>query len=202
MERREEVTPGVFAVDRFVEKPDLETATTLLADGGFGWNSGMFVFRADTFLSAMRAYFGEGVDQLLEIGKGWAEGRGAELLEAHWETLPKKSVDYAVMEPAAASDRFPVRTVPLPVAWHDLGSWPSLDPVLNVDDAGNRTQGLVTHLDSKNCVCVNEDQHHRITTIGCENLVVVHTSRATLVCPRDEAQRVKELRNLLPEDER
>lgn len=202
VERREEVVPGVFAVDRFVEKPDLETATALLADGGFGWNSGMFVFRADTFLSAMRAYFGEGVDQLLEIGKGWAEGRGAEVLEAHWETLPKKSVDYAVMEPAAAGDRFPVRTVPLPVAWHDLGSWPSLDPVLNVDDAGNRTQGLVTHLDSKNCVCVNEDQHHRITTIGCEDLVVVHTTRATLVCPRDEAQRVKELRNLLPEDER
>ena len=133
-----EIAPG-FSRGSVCGKADLETATALLADGGFGWNSGMFV-RADTFLTAMRTYFGEGVDRLIEIGKGWAEGRGTEVLAEHWETLPKKSIDYAVMEPAAAGDQFPVRTVPLPVAWHDLGNWPSLDPVLSVDDAGNRTQ--------------------------------------------------------------
>ena len=92
VERREEVAPGVFAVDRFVEKPDLETATALLADGGFGWNSGMFVFRADTFLSALRAYFGEGVDRLIEIGKGWAEGRGTECWRSIGRRFPRRAL--------------------------------------------------------------------------------------------------------------
>ena len=91
----------------------------------------------------MRTYFSEGVDRLIEIGKGWAEGCGTEVLAEHWETLPKKSIDYAVMEPVPPEIDFSAApTVPLPVAWHDLGSWPSLDPVLSVDEAGNRTQGL------------------------------------------------------------
>ena len=150
----------------------------------------------------MRTYFGEGVTDSSRSEKAGREGRGTEVLAEHWETLPKKSIDYAVAEP---SGRWRSISRSYRAAARGLarsGQAAQLDPVLSVDDTGNRTQGLVTHLDSKNCVCVNEDQHHRITTIGCEDLVVVHTPRATLVCPRDEAQRVKELRNLLPEEER
>jgi mannose-1-phosphate guanylyltransferase len=86
------------------------------------------------------------------------------------------------------------------VEWLDVGSWPSYGDTLDADVDGNRSDTKSLHLDSKNMLCVSSDKTHTITTIGCEDLVIVHTDDATLVFPASEAQRVKDVQSLVDPD--
>ena len=97
------------------------------------------------------------------------------------------------MEPASQDDAISIVTVPMQVKWLDVGSWPSYGDTLDADQNGNKTDTLSVNLDSTNVLSISDDASHTITTIGCEDIVIVHTSDATLVFPRSEAQRVKEL---------
>tara|TARA_Y100000589_G_scaffold231903_3_gene219407 strand:+ start:1289 stop:2356 length:1068 start_codon:yes stop_codon:yes gene_type:complete len=176
---------------RFVEKPDEATARGYLESGDFAWNSGMFIFSAAGFLEATAAFAPEAAAGLQTIGDAWSGQDREAVLDAVYPALPRISVDYGIMEPASASGDFQVCTVPMAVQWIDVGSWPSYGETLESDDAGNRSNGPVEHLDSRNVLAVSEDPNHLITTIGCEDLVVVHTPDATLVFPRDRDQDVK-----------
>ena len=176
---------------RFVEKPDEATARGYLESGDFAWNSGMFIFSAAGFLEAAAAFTPEAAAGLQTIGDAWSGQEREAVLDAVYPALPRISVDYGIMEPASTSGDFQVCTVPMAVQWIDVGSWPSYGETLESDDAGNRSNGPVEHLDSRNVLAVSEDPNHLITTIGCEDLVVVHTPDATLVFPRDRDQDVK-----------
>ena len=176
---------------RFVEKPDEATARGYLESGDFAWNSGMFIFSAAGFLEAAAAFAPEAAAGLQTIGDAWSGQEREAVLDAVYPALPRISVDYGIMEPASTSGDFQVCTVPMAVQWIDVGSWPSYGETLESDDAGNRSNGPVEHLDSRNVLAVSEDPNHLITTIGCEDLVVVHTPDATLVFPRDRDQDVK-----------
>ena len=140
----------------------------------------------------MRTYFGEGWGRLItRIEKGWAEERAAPKC---WRSIGKRFLREALTTPSwnlrPPEINFPF--VPCRCPWPARsGASASLIPVLVLMMRATG-QGLVTHLDSKNCVCVNEDQHHRITTIGCEDLVVVHTPEPASCAP-EMKQQVKEL---------
>jgi mannose-1-phosphate guanylyltransferase len=200
---RAEAVPGfqgAYLTKRFVEKPDAATAQTYVDAGTFGWNSGMFVFSAAEFLEALRRFKSRAYDGIARIGEAWGTSRQRDVLEEVYPTLPKISVDYAVMEPASRDDQITVCTVAMGIWWMDVGNWVSYGETLHEDPHGNRTNCRTHHLDSHDVVTVSEDADHTIATIGCRDLIVVHTSDTTLVCPASEAERVKDLAGQVDEE--
>lgn len=187
-----------WRVARFVEKPDEPTARRYVESGRFGWNSGMFVFSAHGFLRALERFFPGSRSGLDEIARDWDTPRRIDTLRRVYPTLPKKSVDFAVMEPASTSADCPVCTVKMAVEWIDVGSWPSYGETLPADASGNRANTPTLHLGSSNVMAVSDDPSHTIATIGCRDLIVVHTQDVTLICPASEAQRVKDAANAAP----
>ncbi len=200
LELGDPIEDDAYACKRFVEKPDVETAERYVSSGTFAWNSGMFIFHAGTFLEALGRHQPESSDGLQTIGEAWGTSSQQEVLEKVYPTLPKISVDYGMMEPASKDDSISIITVPMDVEWLDVGSWPSYGGTLQSDDNGNRSDTKTVHLDSKNVLCVSDDPTHTIATIGCEDLVVVHTKEITLVFPSSQAQRVKEIHGLADSD--
>lgn len=188
-----------YRAKRFVEKPDERTAQEYVDSGRFGWNSGMFVFRAQTFLDALQQFKPDSHQGLMQIQQAWDTPDQQRVLNEVYPTLPKVSVDYAIMEPASRAEEFDVCTVILNINWMDVGSWPSYGDTLEPDDRGNRTNATTLHLDSRNVLAVSDDPNHTIATIGCDNLIIVHTNDATLVCPASESQRVKDIAGMVDE---
>lgn len=195
---------GCFIADRFVEKPDLETAEAYLEAGTFGWNSGMFVFHARTVLETIGRFEPATLEGLERIAAAWDGPARQETIEAVYPDLKRISVDYGLMEPVSRDDRITIGVVPMDLSWIDVGSWPSLGETIEPDASGNRIAPGTgsTDLGSKGLLVFSTDPDHRICTIGCDDLVVVHTADATLVCKASEAQQVKEIAGLVPEDHR
>lgn len=193
---------GCFQATRFVEKPDRETAEAYLEAGNFGWNSGMFIFHARTVLETIGRYEPATFEGLQRIAAAWDSPDRTASLEAIYPELKKISVDYGLMEPAAADDRISIAVVPMELSWIDVGSWPSLGETVSPDEHGNRTTPGTAHtdLDSRNLVVFSDDPDHRICTVGCEDLVIVHTRDATLICRAEDAQKVKDMASLVPEE--
>jgi len=181
-------------VTRFREKPDLATAQSYVAAGAdhYLWNSGMFVWQARTFLRAVDEFCGQEAAVLRRLGLSYGTDAYDELAPQLWSSLTKRSVDYAVMEPASTSPAFEVLAVPLATRWLDVGSWPALGDALGRDGDGNASTGPVLMQDSSDCVVVSSDDR-LVTVVGAHGLVVVSTPTAVLVVPADQAQRVKEL---------
>src|SRR4051794_34336089 len=181
-------------VSRFREKPDLPTAQDYVGAGPdhYLWNSGMFVWQARTFLAALDAFCAEDAPTLRRLGSSYGTDAYADLAHELWPSLNKRSVDYAVMEPASTSSDFEVLAVPLATRWLDVGSWPALGDAIGRDENGNATTGPVLVQDSSDCVVISGDDR-LVTVVGCRDLVVVSTPTAVLVVPADQAQRVKEL---------
>ena len=196
-----------WRVQRFVEKPDLPRAKAYVESGFFSWNSGMFVWRASTFLEALKQFKPESYEGLMRIQDAWGTSAQQQVLADVYPTLPKISVDYAVMEPASkARDRqFTVCTLQMDVNWLDVGSWPSYGHTVDPDSAGNRVafdaaaRGDVVLQSSGSNLVVNPVKGHTIALLGCQDLIVVHTEDATLVMPREKAEELKELHSRVRE---
>ena len=191
---------GAYEAKRFVEKPDAKTAQGYLNAGTFGWNSGMFVFAAREFLESLKRFKPRSHEGITSIADAWDSPARQSVLAEVYPTLPKISVDYAVMEPASSDEEISVCTITMGVWWMDVGNWPSYGETLGEDAHGNRTNTKTTHLDSRNVVTVSDDPSHTITTIGCSDLIIVHTRDATLVCPVSDAEHVKDLAGRVEED--
>ncbi|MGD9952523.1 MAG: mannose-1-phosphate guanylyltransferase/mannose-6-phosphate isomerase [Burkholderiales bacterium] len=187
IEAGEPIAGEVFRVRRFVEKPSLEKARGFLAQGGFYWNSGMFVFRAARYLeelgrarpeilAAVRAAMDKAVPDL-----------GFQRLDAQaFAASPADSVDYAVMERTGAG-----AMVRADMRWSDVGSWSALWEVGEKDGAENVARGDVELRDAAGCYVHAERRH--VQVLGARDLVVVETDDAILVAARDRAQDVKEV---------
>jgi len=176
----------VRRVLRFVEKPTRERAEAMLAAGTFRWNSGMFAWTVGAIRSEVRRLLpalAGGLDRLCAMSDDSDDFLGA------WRSLPAISVDFGVMERAAD-----VSSVLVDFAWSDVGSWPGLEEVLPAVAGGVRLGDVVT-LDSSSNVLVSDGP--LVAAVGVRDLVVVATRDAVLVVPRDQAQRVKELVELL-----
>jgi mannose-1-phosphate guanylyltransferase len=184
--------PGAFEVTAFREKPDRATATEYLESGQYAWNAGMFVWRARTLLDALAVHLPETAAGLAQIV---AASPGPDRQSATgkiFPTLPRISVDYAVLEPAATVPGR-VLMVEMDVEWLDVGSWPALAQTLGVDAESNAVRGPVVLLDSRRNIVVTFEPDHLIATVGLEGCLVVHTADVTMVCPADQAERVKDL---------
>lgn len=192
---------GCFQAQRFVEKPDRETAEAYLEAGTFGWNSGMFVFHAATVLDTIGRYEPATRAGLDRIAEAWGTPEQAATLAAVYPDLKKISVDYGLMEPASRDDAVSIAVVPMDLSWIDVGSWPSLGETIEPDESGNRVAAATAHtdIDSRDLLVFSDDPDHRICTIGCEGLVVVHTKDATLICRAEDAQKVKDMAGVVPE---
>ncbi len=177
---------GGYRVARFVEKPALATAQAYLAEGTYAWNSGMFLFKAARYLDELARHAPALHAAACEA---YAQARadldfirvGAEAFAAS----PSDSIDYAVME---KTDRAAV--VPVSCGWSDIGSWSSLWSVAQRDEQGNRYEGDVISLDTRDSL-VRASERRLIATIGVEDLVIVDTADATLVARKDRVQDVK-----------
>lgn len=189
-------------VRQFREKPTLSRAAEYLAAGPsrYLWNSGMFVWRAQTLLRAVDAFAPHAGLVLRAMGAAYGTPRWASLAADSWPTVAQISIDYGVMEPASTSPEFSVVALPLAARWLDVGSWPAYGEALGRDQDGNAVGAprAVLHA-SRGNVVASSDPSHLVTLVGCEGLVVVHTPSATLVMPADDAQRVKELHALVRE---
>lgn len=178
---------GALRVLRFVEKPDLPTASAYVQSGRFAWNAGMFLWRAEVFLQETDRL----APELASFIRDFPAGDAGTYLETRFPALPKISVDYAVMEKAAE-----VLAVKAEFDWDDVGSWTALPEHLGHDDDGNTLRGDVVQFQSRNNVVVSNGRI--IALCGVENLIVVETPDALLVCHRDAAQDIKKLQQKLP----
>ena len=184
--------PGASDAVSFREKPDRATAEAYLASGEYLWNSGMFVWRAQTVLDALRDHLPESAAGLARVIAAPAGSERDAVLAEVFPTLPRISIDYAVLEPAA-TEPGRVAVVDLDVDWLDVGSWPALAHTLATDDSGNATSGAVVVLDGSGNVVLSDDPEHLVALVGVRDSVVVHTADVTMVCPVGDAERVKEL---------
>ena len=126
---------GAYQVLGFKEKPDKPTADRYVESGRYYWNSGMFVWRADTVMNVLKELLPASHDALSRIAAAWGSPQQQETVDALYPTLQKISVDYAIMEPAGAKNQ--VAVVEMPVKWLDVGSWPQLSETLEIDEFNN-----------------------------------------------------------------
>jgi mannose-1-phosphate guanylyltransferase / mannose-6-phosphate isomerase len=178
-------------VKRFVEKPDLERAKSFIAAGNYLWNSGMFCFRADTILDALKKYVPEDFDKIRESWRlttdGPSNSSGAMYVEDEvFQKVTSISIDYAVIEKAAN-----VKVIPSDIGWSDIGSWRSISDLMAPDTSGNKVIGETVLVETRNTY-VQGDQR-LIATVGVDNLIVVDTPDALLVGHRDKMQLVKDV---------
>ena len=183
---------GVAEAASFREKPDRATARGYLASGEYLWNSGMFVWRARTVLDALADHLPESARGLARIVAAPVGPERDAVLAAVFPTLPRISVDYAVLEPAA-TEPGRVLVADLDVDWLDVGSWPALARTLDRDGDGNAVAGPAVVLDGAGNIVFSDDPDHLVALVGVRDSVVVHTADVTMVCPVADAERVKQL---------
>jgi mannose-1-phosphate guanylyltransferase len=190
-----------FHVARFVEKPDLPRAQAYVQSGAFNWNSGMFVWKASTIMNALRKFKPESHAGMLQIQHAWGTAKQNEVVARIYPTLPKISVDYAIMEPASKDKDFSICTVQMDVNWLDVGSWPSYAETLGADPAGNRItgEGPTLQTQAKGNLLINANANHTLAVLGIDDLIVVHTPDATLIMPKSKAEELKALHGMVDE---
>lgn len=174
-------------VDRFVEKPDLVRAQEYVASGEYFWNSGMFVWRTSVIWAAFERFLPELVTGLLKIDDARGTARFQSVLEEVFPTLPAISIDYGVLE--KASNRAVVQAEPL--GWSDVGAWDAWAAHFPSDESGNVVVGPALAIESKNCVAYAGQRC--VALLGVNDLVVIDTADALLVCPRDRVQDVRKI---------
>jgi len=185
----ETLSDGVHKVLGFKEKPQHAQARQYVESGKYFWNSGMFVWKVSAIRSALEKYLPASMEKLAPVAEAVRQGKDpAPILEEVYPQLEKISIDYAVMEKAET-----VMMVELRCEWLDVGSWPALENVTDLDEAGNVVVASNTSiLDSFRNIIVSEDDH-LIAVLGMDDCIIAHSKDATLVCSKSDSQRLKEL---------
>lgn len=178
--------PTLRTVKRFVEKPKQALAEQFLATGNFLWNAGIFVWSTKSILAAFETHAPEILSPLKRQGA-----------HAAYASLPSLPIDVAILEKATT-----VRVIPIDYRWNDVGSWSALPEVIDADQNGHVLGGdaQLVQVDSKNCIAYGEGDE-TIALLGVEDLIVVRSGNATLICPRDRAQDVRKIVEQLERDQ-
>lgn len=185
-----------FAVARFVEKPDSQTAASYLQSGDYYWNSGMFMFKASVYLAALKEFRPDILDFCTRAFQAGTQDMDFTRVDATiFKDCPEDSIDYAVMEKTHAA-----AVVPLEAGWSDVGSWSALWDIGTKDEHGNVSKGDVLAISTTNSLVHAE--HKLVATVGVDNLVVVETKDAVLVVHKDKVQDVKKVVDAIKKDGR
>ena len=183
-----------FKVKEFVEKPDQSTAEQYLKSPGYTWNASIFMATTETWLQEYRKHAPELID-IFEKKAISGDLLDKELISNIYNSISADSIDYALLE---KSDR--VAVIPVDMEWSDLGSWESLHKVSEKDSKGNLLRGDIITQDTKNSLIFSEKK--LVASIGVENLIIVETDDALLVCNMDQSQEIKKLVEKLKREER
>lgn len=184
-----------YRVNRFVEKPDIETAERFIGSGNYSWNSGMFIFCASVMIEEFAQHLPRLARQLDEIAAARGTESEAATFDRVWRDMENETIDVGIME---KSER--VAVLPLDVGWSDVGNWASLLTILPGD--GNRNVVIGDHIgvDTKNSLIYSANR--LIATVGLSDMIVVDTDDIVLVCHRADAQKVKHLVEELKKSQR
>jgi mannose-1-phosphate guanylyltransferase len=186
-----------FRVRRFTEKPDAATAQTFLQSSEYYWNGGIFVWQAVAILAQMQHLMPQLHVELLDVARAWHSPRRKETLAAAWDRVPRTTIDYGIMEKATR-----VAVVPVDVGWDDVGNWSTLSGLVPSDQAGNLVHGNGESLllDTSGSY-VYTSAGRLVAAVGLQDFVVVDTPDALLVCPKDQAQAVRDVVERLQADD-
>lgn len=180
----------VYMVGKFIEKPNEETAQKLLHSGDHSWNSGMFIWHVDSILNEIEKQMPELHKELKVIENAWGTDKQNEILVKHWKDLKNETVDYGIMEKAEKVAVLPAGGL----GWSDVGMWSSLFEVLLPDMNGNISTNTSLHLPYEtNNTLVYGGSDRLIVTIGVDDMVIIDTGDALLVCKTDQSQKVKQV---------
>ncbi len=186
--RIEAIDDHGYRVGQFVEKPDLATAESYLADGGYDWNSGMFLFKASRYLEELDAHAPEMLAAVRAAhAKASTDLDFVRIDREAFAQVPDNSIDYAVMEKTQRA-----AVIPVSCGWSDIGSWSALWLTGEKDAQGNLCEGDTMCVDTHNSL-LRSHERHLLATVGVDDLIVVTTPDATLVAHRDAAQDVKKI---------
>ncbi|MGV0963915.1 MAG: mannose-1-phosphate guanylyltransferase/mannose-6-phosphate isomerase [Polynucleobacter sp.] len=194
-----------YAVECFVEKPNAQTAQAYLADGSYLWNSGMFVMRTSTWLSALKEFRSDifGATETAWVARTVDQAEQTTFIRPDKEifkTIPSESIDYAVIEKCPESNNFNVKMVELNAGWNDLGAWDAVWQVGKQDENGNVTSGDAIASNSRNSLIHSSSR--LVSAVGVDNLIIVETADAVLVADRKNSQDVKHIVNQLEQQKR
>ncbi len=186
--RGDSVGPATYRVREFKEKPDKPTAEKYVASGEYYWNSGMFAWRVATIQAELERQLPENAGGLKDLAADWEKVAGTGACADRFGALKKISIDYGVMEGARS-----VLLVEMNCDWKDLGSWISIASTREPDERGNvaiAPKSLV--VDGANNIIVTESDH-LVAALGVKDIVIVHSEDATLVCHRNDVEKIKAL---------
>ena len=196
IEQGNEIDAGLsFAINRFVEKPDAQTAQSYIDSGNFLWNSGKFMIKTSVWLTQIEKFAPEILKFCEQAYKKGKDGLDFYHLDQEsFELCPSDSIDYAVAEKIVAStsdDNIKAAVIPLDAGWSDIGAWAELWQIGDKDKDGNVIQGDVVALDSTNSMLFS--QQRLIAAVGLKDIVVVETADAILVADKAHVQDVKRI---------
>ncbi|MEM8486593.1 MAG: mannose-1-phosphate guanylyltransferase [Bacteroidota bacterium] len=177
-------TPAAYEVKTFAEKPDLPTAESFLDSGDFLWNSGMFIWRADTILNQLSTHLPEAYEAFEPLQDALGTDKEHEVLVKSFQSCPHISIDYGVMERASN-----VYVVPGSFGWSDVGDWRAVYGLSDKNEHGNAVAGNVIMHDSSRCLVQSNDR--LVVLVGIHDAMVVDTQDAVLICNKESAQQVK-----------
>lgn len=175
-----------YAVERFVEKPNLEKAKEYLASQEYLWNSGMFIWKVSTILNNIKAYLPEMYEGLETIKAAIGTEAQESVLKATFPGLQSVSVDYGIMEKAQN-----IYTLAGTFGWDDVGSWLAVGRIQKTNEFGNVVSGSVVSVNTRNCIIQGSSK--LIATVGLSDIVVVDTEDALLVCNKENAGEIKKV---------
>ncbi len=175
---------NAYAVDRFVEKPDMETAKEYLESEEYLWNSGMFIWKVSTILDNMKSMLPDLHQGLLNIAEAIGTDKQEMVLEKVFPELESVSIDYGVMEKAEN-----IFILPGVFGWDDVGSWLAVERIQKSNESGNVVTGNIITINSKNNII--QGGKKLIAAVGLENLIIVDTEDATLICDKGNTPDIK-----------
>jgi mannose-1-phosphate guanylyltransferase len=178
-----------YQVERFVEKPDLATAQSYLASGNYFWNAGMFIWAVPSIVAELEKNTPTLWLALQAIEQGLNAGQNIDkLLAEHYPKLEKISIDYAIIEKASK-----VVMLESTFDWDDIGEWPAIARHYPADADGNVVRGHAELSDASGNIVYCREDNHLVALLGVQDLIVVKTKDATLICHKDKAQAIKDL---------
>lgn len=180
----------VYRARRFTEKPDASLAEAFLSSGLYSWNSGMFIWQVQAIMAEFERQMPALYAQLSAIEGALDTPDAQAVLERRWADVEKQTIDYGIMERA-----LDVAVIPVRIGWNDIGSWATLMELLEPDEDGNVFIGDHIALETRSSLIYSPQK--LVATIGLEDLIIVETDDAILICPRDRAEEVRRVVDLL-----
>jgi len=176
---------AVYQVRRFIEKPDRDTAFQMVTRGGYSWNSGMFVWQVSRIMQEIETHMPDLSQALSRIAQYIHTADYQQNISQIWQQVKKETIDYGIMEKASR-----IAVIPVSMGWVDVGSWTSLDQLYTPDANGNVWTVPHVAIDTQNIIAMSDSQKF-IATIGVEDLIIIDSQDALLVCAKSREQEVK-----------